>query len=158
MSFRLIARRAGLGERTVFRNDATRVDLLLATAAWVEQTVFAREDSPSIFDMPLVIREAMERYDQRPELAHVVAETAMRGVSGAAPSPRRAHLEAMLIAEVPDLEEPERRAIVAALAHIDSAATWVTLRRELEMDRRDIADAAAWAAEAVLDPIRGRVR
>ena len=157
VSFRLIARRAGVGERTVFRNYATRVDLLLATAAWVEQTVFAREDAPSIFDMPLVIREAMELYDQRPELAHVVAETAMRGVSGAAPSPRRAHLEAMLTAEVPDLEEPERRAIVAALAHIDSAATWVTLRRELEMDRRDIADAAAWAAEAVLDPIRGRV-
>ena len=157
VSFRLIARRAGVGERTVFRNYPTRVDLLLATAAWAEQTVFAREDSPSIFDMPLVIREAMELYDRRPELAHVVAETAMRGVSGAAPSPRRAHLEAMLRAEVPTLGESEHRAIVAALAHIDSAATWVTLRRELDMDRRDIADAAAWAAEAVLDPIRGRV-
>ena len=36
VSFRLIARRAGVGERTVFRNYATRVDLLLATAAWIE--------------------------------------------------------------------------------------------------------------------------
>ena len=42
---------------------------------------------PRIFDMPLTIRDAMESYDPRPELAHVVAETTMRGISGAAPSP-----------------------------------------------------------------------
>ena len=157
VSFRLIARRAGVGERTIFRNYATKVDLLLATAAWIEIRIFPRQDSPSIFDMPLTIRGAMESYDHRPELAHVVAETTMRGISGAAPSPRRAMLEEMIDAEISPLEDAERTAIVAALAHLDSAATWVTLRREFGMSRRDIADAAAWAAEAVLDPIRARV-
>lgn len=157
VSFRLIARRAGVGERTVFRNYPTRVDLLLATAAWIESTIFPRHESPSIFDMPLAIREAMDSYDRRPELAHVVAETTMRGISGAAPTPGRERLEAMIRAEVPSLGPAESTAIVAALAHLDSAATWVTLRRELGMGRRDIADAAAWAAEAVLEPIRGRV-
>jgi AcrR family transcriptional regulator len=157
VSFRLIARRAGVGERTVFRNYATRVDLLLATAAWIERSIFTREESASVFDTPLSIREAMEAYDKRPELAHVVAETTMRGVSGAAPTPRRAQLDQLLRDEVPALDDTDRRTIVAALSHIDSAATWVTLRRELGMNRRDIADAAAWAAEAVLDPIRGRV-
>ena len=157
VSFRLIARRAGLGERTIFRNYATRVDLLLAAAAWIERRIFPREDAPSIFDMPLTIRAAMESYDRRPELAHVVAETTMRGISGATPSPRRAMLEEMIDAEVPSLGDAERRAIVAALAHLDSAATWVTFRREFGMTRSDIADAAAWAAEAVLDPIRSRV-
>lgn len=157
VSFRLIARRAGVAERTVFRNYATRVDLLLATAAWIERSVFTRDDSSSIFDAPLSIREAMEAYDQRPELAHVVAETTMRGVSGAAPSPRKDRLDGLLRTEVPGVGETERHAIVAALSHIDSAAMWVTLRREFGMNRRDIADAAAWAAEAVLDPIRGRV-
>jgi len=157
VSFRLIARRAGVGERTVFRNYATRVDLLLATAAWIESRVFLRQESSSIFDMPLTIRAAMESYDHRPELAHVVAETTMRGISGAAPSPRRALLEQMIDAEIPTLGDAERRAIVAALAHLDSAATWVTFRREFGMSRNDIADAAAWAAEAVLDPVRARV-
>ncbi|WP_157525024.1 TetR/AcrR family transcriptional regulator [Microbacterium yannicii] len=157
VSFRLIARRAGVGERTVFRNYATRVDLLLATAAWIESRIFPRDDAPSIFDMPLTIRAAMESYDLRPELAHVVAETTMRGISGAAPSPRRAMLEQMIDAEIPSLGDAERRSIVAALAHLDSAATWVTYRREMRMNRSDIADAAAWAAEAVLDPIRSRV-
>ena len=66
-------------------------------------------------------------------------------------------LEKMLDAEVSALGDDERRAIVAALAHLDSAATWVTFRREFEMSRSDIADAAAWAAEAVLNPIRSRV-
>ncbi|HWI30847.1 MAG TPA: helix-turn-helix domain-containing protein [Microbacterium sp.] len=157
VSFRLIARRAGVGERTIFRNYATRVDLLLATASWIESRIFPRQDSQSIFDMPLTIRAVMESYDLRPELAHVVAETAMRGISGAAPSPRRAMLEEMIDAEIPALGDDERRAIVAALAHLDSAATWVTFRREFGMSRSDIADAAAWAAEAVLDPIRSRV-
>ena len=157
VSFRLIARRAGVGERTIFRNYATKVDLLLATAAWIEIRIFPRQDSPSIFDMPLTIRAAMDSYDRRPELAHVVAETTMRGISGAAPSPRRAVLEEMIDAEISPLEDAERTAIVAALAHLDSAATWVTLRREFGMSRSDIADAAAWAAEAVLDPIRSRV-
>lgn len=157
VSFRLIARRAGIGERTIFRNYATRVDLLLATSAWIERSIFARPASPSVFDIPLAIREAMHAYDRRPELAHVVAETAMRGVSGAAPSPTKDAIFAMLAAEVPSLSEAESLSIVAALSHLDSAATWVTLRREMHMDGRDIADAAAWAAEAVLNPIRGRV-
>ena len=67
-------------------------------------------------------------------------------------------LEEMIDAEISPLGDDERSAIVAALAHLDSAATWVTFRREFGMGRSDIADAAAWAAEAVLDPIRSRVR
>ena len=157
VSNRVIARRAGIAERTVFRNYPTRVDLLLATAAWIEATVFAREESQSIFDIPLAIREAMQRYDARPELAHVVAETAMRGVRGAAPSPGRAQLERLLDAEVPSLDPAQRRTVITALSHLDSVGTWVTYRREFGMDQRDIADAAAWAAEAVLDSIRDRV-
>ncbi|WP_243076619.1 TetR/AcrR family transcriptional regulator [Microbacterium sp. SS28] len=157
VSFRLIARRAGVGERTVFRNYTTRVDLLLATAVWIESRIFPRQQPASVFDMPLTIRAAMESYDKRPELAHVVAETTMRGISGVAPSPGRAQLEQLIGAEIPRLAEDERTAIVAALTHLDSAATWVTFRREFGMSRGDIADAAAWAAEAVLDPVRSRV-
>jgi AcrR family transcriptional regulator len=154
VSFRVIALRAGVGERTVFRYYPTRVDLLLATSAWIERTIFTRAESGSIFDVPLAIREAMEAYERRPELAYVVAETAMRGVNGADPSPQRAEFDAMLLREVPSLGDEERRAVVAALCHLDSSATWVTMRRELEMSGRDIADAAGWAAEAILDPIR----
>jgi AcrR family transcriptional regulator len=156
VSFRVIALRAGVGERTVFRYYPTRADLLLATSTWIERTIFTRAESGSIFDVPLAIREAMEAYERRPELAYVVAETAMRGVNGADPSPQRAAFDAMLLREVPSLGDEERRAVVAALCHLDSSATWVTMRRELEMSGRDIADAAAWAAEAILDPIRDR--
>jgi AcrR family transcriptional regulator len=156
VSFRLIALRAGVGERTVYRYYPTRVDLLLATAAWIERTIFPRQESDSIFDVPIAIREAMEGYDRRPELAHVVAETAMRGVNGSEPAPHRARFASMLRQEVPSLDEREARQIVAALCHLDSSATWVTMRREFGMAGREIADAAGWAAEAVLDPIRGR--
>ncbi|QKJ18295.1 TetR/AcrR family transcriptional regulator [Microbacterium hominis] len=155
VSFRLIALRAGVGERTIYRYYPTRVDLLLATSAWIEQTIFSREESESIFDVPIAIREAMDAYDRRPELAHVVAEASMRGVNGAEPATHRAHFDALLRREVPSLADQERTVIVAALCHLDSSATWVTMRRELGMSGRDISDAATWAAEAILDPIRG---
>lgn len=157
VSFRLIALRAGVGERTVFRYYPTRVDLLLATSAWIERTIFTRQESESIFDVPIAIREAMEAYDRRPELAHVVAETAMRGVNGSESAPHRERFDAMLRDEVPSLEEHDRHLIVAALCHLDSSTTWVTMRRELGMNGRDIADAAMWSAEALLDPIRDRI-
>jgi len=157
VSFRLIAVRAGMGERTVFRNYPTRVDLLLATATWIERTVFVRQQPQSIFDVPLAIRESMDIYDRRPELTHLVAEVSMRGVAGAEPAPNRALFDEMLLLEVPSLSAAERRAIVAALSHLDSPATWVTLRRELGFSGRDITDAASWAAESVLDPIRDEV-
>ncbi len=156
VSFRLIAVRAGVGERTVFRYYPTRVDLLLATSAWIERTIFTRQESESIFDVPLAIREAMESYDRRPELAHVVAETAMRGVNGSESAPQRDQFDGMLRQEVPSLADQERRLIVATLCHLDSSTTWVTMRRELGMSGRDIADAAMWTAEALLDPIRDR--
>jgi AcrR family transcriptional regulator len=154
VSFRLVALRAGVGERTVFRHYPTRADLLLATAAWIERTIFTRAESESIFDVPIAIREAMEAYDRRPELAYVVAETAMRGVNGSDPAPHREEFDGMLRREAPSLADEDRRAVVAALSHLDSSATWVTMRRELGMSGRDIADAATWAAEAILDPIR----
>ena len=157
VSFRLIALRAGIGERTVFRYYPTRVDLLLATSAWIESTVFTRQESESIFDVPIAIREAMEVYDRRPELAHVVAETAMRGVNGSESAPHRDRFDTMLREEVPSLAEHDRHLLVAALCHLDSSTTWVTMRRELGMSGRDIADAAMWTAEALLDPIRDRI-
>jgi len=157
VSFRIIAVRAGVGERTVFRYYPTRVDLLLATSAWIERTIFTGQGSESIFDVPIAIREAMQAYDRRPELAHVVAETAMRGVNGAESAPQRDRFDGMLRTEVPSLAPDERRSLVAALCHLDSATTWVTMRRELGMSGRDIADAAMWSAEALLDPIRHRV-
>lgn len=156
VSFRLIALRAGVGERTIFRHYPTRVDLLLATVAWIERTIFTRQESASIFDVPLAIREAMDAYDRRPELTHVVAEASMRGVNGAEPAPHRAHFDEMLRREAPALGDEERLEIVAALCHLDSSATWATMRRELGMSGRDISDAATWAAEAILDPIRDR--
>lgn len=156
VSFRLIALRAGVGERTIFRYYPTRVDLILATSAWIEGTIFTRQELESIFDVPIAIREAMEAYDRRPELAHVVAETAMRGVNGSESAPHRNRFNRMLRDEVPSLAEHEQRLIVAGLCHLDSATTWVTMRREFGMNGRDIADAAMWAAEGLLDPIRDR--
>lgn len=156
VSIKLIARRAGVGERTIFRHYATREELLLGAVAWAERAVFPRPRCTSIFDVPVGLRQTMLAYHSRPELAHVVAEAMMRGTAGADPSPNRGLFEELLIAEIPSIRNPERRDVVSALSHLDSAGTWVALRREFGMEAHDVADAAAWAAEAVLNPLRNR--
>lgn len=157
VSYRLIARRAGVGERTVFRQYSTRQELSLATAAWLEHVVFVRPTYGSIFDVPVGIRQTMEAYQRHPELAHVAAETMMRGVHGTGPAPQAEHFEELLHREIPGLDEQERRTVVIQLAHLDSASTWAMYRREFGMEAHDIADGAAWSAEALLNPLRGRV-
>jgi hypothetical protein len=86
----------------------------------------------------------------------VVVGVLVCGVNGPESAPHRDRFDAMLRDEVPSLDDHERTLIVAALCHLDSSTTWVTMRRELAMNGRDIADAAMWAAEAVLDPIRDK--
>lgn len=156
VSLKLIARRAGVGERTIFRHYGTRQDLLLGAVAWADHAVFARPAYDSVFDLPLALRQTMAAYSQRPELAFLVAETVMRGAEGADPAPSRAHLEQLLSREIPSMGEEERRRTVAALCHLDSASAWAALHREFGPSPLEIADAAAWAAEAVLNPLRSR--
>ncbi|MDZ5076683.1 helix-turn-helix domain-containing protein [Nesterenkonia sp. HG001] len=156
VSFKLIARRAGIGERTVFRHYGTRAELLVSAAAWFQRVAFPRPGCESIFDFPLLVRESMESYARRRELAHVVAEAEIRGADGIDPAPGRAGLERLLSREIPDLAPQERRDLVAGLCHLDSAGTWVSLHRQVGPETRDVADAAAWSAEILLDPLRGR--
>ncbi|PWJ47374.1 transcriptional regulator, TetR family [Quadrisphaera granulorum] len=155
--FRLIARRSGVAERTVYRTYPTRTQLLVATAAWVEATAFAREATESVFDVPLTVRETMRAYSERPELAHVAAETPLRAVSDAAAGDEAlpaetTHVPRLVREELGTADDERQRHLTAALTHLDSPATWVVLRQELQMEPRDIADAAAWAAEVVLRP------
>ncbi|WP_258933547.1 hypothetical protein [Nesterenkonia pannonica] len=120
--------------------------------AWADHVVFARPSFDSVFDLPLALRQTMAAYSQRPELAFLVAETTMRGAAAANPAPSRVHVEQLLDAEIPDLGAEERERVAAALCHLDSAGAWAALRREFGMAAIDVADAAAWTAEAVLNP------
>ncbi|WFP17075.1 TetR/AcrR family transcriptional regulator [Citricoccus muralis] len=155
VSFRLVARRAGVGERTVFRHYRTRVELLLAVADWIEETVFVRPELNSIFDLPMQLRQSMEAYSRRPELAHVVAEAAMRGSGGGEPAASRDRFDRLIQYEAPVTSQRQRRDIVVALTHLDSAGAWVALRRQFGDNPAEISDAAGWAAEALLHPLRG---
>lgn len=157
VSFRLIARRAGVGERTVFRQYGTRSELLAAAVSWIARAVFPRPEHSSVFDIPLVVRRRMEAYDRRPELAHVIAEAMMHESGDFESLSGSERLDELVRNEMPAVGRQERLHVVAALSHLESAVTWVALRREFGMDVHDIADAAAWSAEAVLNPLRAKV-
>lgn len=158
VSFRLVARRAGIGERTVFRHYGTRGELQLAAAAWLERTVFTRRPAESIFDVPLIVRESLEAYARRPELAHLVAEAATRGHDGPGAVGGAARWEELIRQEGPGVSQERRAQLAAALSHLDSAAAWAALDRQVGPEPRDVVDAGGWAAEALLDELRVRRR
>ncbi|WP_282860368.1 TetR/AcrR family transcriptional regulator, partial [Pseudoclavibacter helvolus] len=148
VSYKLIARRAGIAERTVFRYYPTRAELLVAAGEWIELHAFAPPAFASVFDLPIAIRASMASYDARPELAHLAAESAMRGASP--PTLRFERIRTAVEHELAWVEPAaERRRIAAALGHLDSAATWVILRRELGLATAALAPAPGGSAEGM---------
>lgn len=155
VSYKLIARRSGLGERTIARYFPTRFDLLVGLGSHLDDQVFVLRPFGSLFELSVVVRESMHLYSNRWELAHLSAETSTRSSAGG-PSPRAACIRASLAAEHLSLSSVDSSLLVARLTHVDSAAGWATLARWLGRDATAIADAAAWAVESILDPARDR--
>ncbi|TKJ99687.1 hypothetical protein PlfCFBP13513_10095 [Plantibacter flavus] len=156
VSYKLIARRSGLGERTIARYFPTRFDLVTNLAGHLDTVVFAPTETSSVFELPLVIRESMLRFSERNELAHLAAEASTRTSHGGLPAQARS-IAVLVDAEGPGLEPAERAVAIARLTHLDSPAAWATLARWQGRDVSAIADAAAWALESALDPLRDSV-
>ncbi|MBD8101201.1 TetR family transcriptional regulator [Plantibacter sp. CFBP 8775] len=153
VSYKLIARRSGLGERTIARYFPTRFDLVTSLARHLADEVFAPSHSSSVFELPIVIRESMLRFGERHELAHLAAEASTRTSHGGLPAQAR-RIASLVDAEAVGLESGVRAVVIARLTHLDSPAAWATLARWHGRDVSAIADAAAWALESALDPLR----
>lgn len=153
VSYKLIARRSGLGERTIARYFPTRFDLVTSLARHLADEVFAPSDSSSVFELPLVVRESMLRFGERHELAHLAAEASTRTSHGGLPA-QALRIASLVDAEAIGLESWARAVVIARLTHLDSPAAWATLARWQGRDVSAIADTAAWALESALDPVR----
>lgn len=157
MSVAELAERAGMSERTVYRHFPTRVDLLAAAGAWINDNVFNYIEHVSIDDLPEVFRRVCRRFDEQPELAYAIARSrlghSMRiGFRAEVLKHNRESIDEL----ANHLTERERRQVAAIVAHLDNVLTWSTMREELGMDGDEMADTVEWVLSLVLDDVRKR--
>lgn len=148
--YKVIARRAGVGERTVFRHFPSRSKLSHAGVAFLLETAFATTQVASIFDLPVTIRRQALAFEEHPEFAHLVAEELVGQPVGT----RRRDLEELVLSEITTCERSKARRVAAGVTHLESALAWNVLHDELGLPADDCADALSWSMEVAVDQLR----
>src|SRR5437764_5239164 len=73
VSVSMVAARAGIADRTVYRHFPTRLELLAAAGQWINDNVFSYVHPASLDELPAVFREVCRRFDRQPNLAYAIA-------------------------------------------------------------------------------------
>jgi AcrR family transcriptional regulator len=151
----LVAKRAHLSERTLYRYFGSRADLLSAAQGWMHKEFFHISGHlASIDDLPAVYREACYRFEANPVLAKAIVRYPRIGDRAAFRAQvLDAHRRA-LRASVPDLPEAKARLLLGILASLDNVWTWVTMREELGLTTEEVADSVEWAMTTLIREAR----
>jgi len=75
VSMAVIAERAGVAERTIYRHFKTRAELLAAAGEWIEDNVFGYVPFTSPDELPVIFRKLCKSFDRHPHLARAIALT-----------------------------------------------------------------------------------
>src|SRR5438445_880522 len=75
VSMAVIARRANVAERTIYRHFKTRAELLAAAGEWIENNVFGYVPFTSPDELPGIFRRLCRSFDRHPHLARAIALT-----------------------------------------------------------------------------------
>jgi AcrR family transcriptional regulator len=153
-SHELIAEKAGMGTRTVYRHFPSRADLLQALWERLRETTQTRfpQNEEEIPDLTRTVFRNFDRHEAivRASLASEAnAEVRNRGaVEGR-------HAFRKSLARVLDGATPEeQRRLLAVCLAIYSAPFWQLLRDRGQLSGREAQEAAAWALEALITKSR----
>ena len=151
-----IAHRAGVSQRTVYNYFANRTELVAALGDWVTDKMIARGFPTSIEkldDVPRVIRFVYELFSEMEGLSRAFAraDDTTDAASRAARDERTVEFAALVDAAVPGLPEQRRRQIAMLLRTLGSSRYWYMLTVDLGLDADSAAEAAAWAAERLIE-------
>ncbi|HME70036.1 MAG TPA: TetR/AcrR family transcriptional regulator [Myxococcota bacterium] len=157
-SHETIAKRAGVGARTVYRYFPHRSDLM--QALWVR----VREETKTRFpaaeeEIVPVLQQQFEEFDRHEALVRATLtfsagiELRDRGSLEGRPAFRRS-----LAALSQGLTPAQQRRLVAVCLAIYSAPFWQLLRARGELSGEEASEAGAWAIESVLNAARLEAR
>ena len=157
-SHEIIAKRAHVGARTVYRHFPRRADLLQALWERVRDETKTRFPSSEAEIVPLVL-ETFQHFSAHESIVRAALtfsaapELRSRGSLEGRPAFRRS------LAEILDrLPLASQRRIVAVCLGIWSAPFWQLLRDRGELSGKEAQEAGAWAMEVILDAARAQAR
>lgn len=150
-----VAQAAGVSLRTLYRYFPDRASLLGAAGDHLYRSLGVPYEIAGPEDIAASFREAARRLGTRPQLTRALVRSEPGELSRSAV--RRLRLEAIRGALEPltDALDPctVRRAS-AVIAHLCSAAAWVSIADECGLSDADAQDAVGWAIEALVATLR----
>ena len=149
LSFSLIAREAGIGERTVYRYFPTRDALF--DAFWQSYVQSIRPGSLDARSLASSALQAFPKLDEHPDIARSLVTSPHAREIAHATSKRRVALFKPAVREaVGDLPEAELIRLCACVQTLLSPGTWLQMREIWGLDGQESGRAVAEAIEILL--------
>ena len=153
----LVAQRARVSLRTVYRHFPTREALFDAWAEWVDENLKIHLHSyPDKADrLPEFARELYRSYDEsEPLIKAMLNSKAARAVRERTRRRRQRAFERAMSELTDELEPKERLRAIAVLYLLVSAPAWQAMRDQWGLDGDEAGKAAAWAIRVLTDELR----
>jgi len=157
LSFRRVAERAGVSERTVYRHFPTREELLAGFNQYVYDRLGVAPGQRK--DVPLrdVMREVFTNFDKNEALMRALASTqAGRKVSRSGRPERVKMLDAALRPHTTHLPPEEHKRALAVFAHLFTSAAWARFKDDFGMSGPEVGETVAWAMDVLLEDLKRR--
>jgi AcrR family transcriptional regulator len=153
----LVARRARVSLRTVYRHFATREVLFDAWADWVDERLQIHLHSypESAEQLAAFARELYRSYDESESLVRaILTSRAARVVRERTRRSRQRAFNRAMRELTEGLELKERAQAVAVVYLLVSAPAWQAMREQSGLDGVEAGRAAAWALRVLTDELR----
>jgi AcrR family transcriptional regulator len=153
LSLALVAREAGITERTVYRHFATREQLLGATWAMVNANIGTKTFPRTVQELIERPRQLFPAFDERGDVIRaMLASPQGRELRLHANRERQAAIRAVVKKARPDLREPALTRLCASVQVLSSAAGWATMTAYWGLDSAEAGRAASEAIATLLKP------
>ncbi len=155
----LIAERAGVSVRTIYRYFPTREALLDAFAVWLDGQV--GPSSPNavadIDQLPEAIKEIFRDFESNEAMVRSQWATPHgRSIRERGRLRRKAAYAAAVRGITRHLGKAEQNAATAVIAYLSSSRTWQAMKDEHGMNGEESGEAVAWAVRALIADLRKR--
>jgi AcrR family transcriptional regulator len=153
----LVARRARVSLRTVYRHFPTREALFDAWAEWVDESLRIHLHSyPERADrLADFVLELYRSYDESEALVKAMLNSrAARAVRKRTRRRRQRQFERAMNQLTGELEAKERLRALAVVYLLVSAPGWQAMREQWGLDGSEAGEAAAWAVRVLTDELR----
>jgi AcrR family transcriptional regulator len=153
----LVAKRAQVSLRTVYRHFATREALFDAWAEWVDERLQIHLHSypESAEELPAFAGELYRSYDESASLVRaMLVSRAGRAVRERTRYRRQRVFNRAMRELTAGLEPKERARVLAVVYLLVSAPAWQAMREQSGLDGVEAGKAAAWALRVLTDELR----